>query len=98
MIQPVMVSGLIVATAIYAAEALLLLWAGLWVVALPLLGATVQAIYLAPSGETERRAARDGAPNRLLRGWRWMNNDLVNLLSSVVGGLIAIGVLLLLGG
>lgn len=62
-----------------------------------LLGATVQAIYQSPTGETERRIARDGAPNQPLRGWRWMNNDLVNLLSSVVGGLIAVAVLRLIG-
>ena len=57
-----------------------------------LLGATVQAIYQSSSGETERRIGRDGAPNPVLRGWRWMNNDLVNLLSSVVGGLAAAAV------
>jgi uncharacterized protein (TIGR00297 family) len=62
-----------------------------------LLGATIQAIYQAPGGgQTERRAARDGTPNPPLRGWRWVNNDMVNLLSSVVGGLIAVGVLLLI--
>jgi uncharacterized protein (TIGR00297 family) len=58
-----------------------------------LLGATVQAIYRSPNGETERRATYDGTPNPPLRGWRWMNNDLVNLLSSVAGGLVAVGVL-----
>jgi uncharacterized protein (TIGR00297 family) len=58
-----------------------------------LLGATVQAIYRSPSGdETERRIGRDGAPNLALHGWRWMNNDQVNLLSSVVGGLAAVAV------
>jgi uncharacterized protein (TIGR00297 family) len=57
-----------------------------------LLGATVQAIYQSPSGETERRIARDGTPNLALRGWRWMNNDLVNLLSSMLGGLVAVAV------
>jgi uncharacterized protein (TIGR00297 family) len=62
-----------------------------------LLGATLQAIYRSPDGETERRIARDGAPNQPLRGWRWMNNDLVNLLSSVVGGLVAVGILRLIG-
>jgi uncharacterized protein (TIGR00297 family) len=62
-----------------------------------LLGATLQAIYRSPDGETERRIARDGAPNQPLRGWRWMNNDLVNLLSSVVGGLVAVGILRLFG-
>jgi uncharacterized membrane protein len=49
----------------------------------------VQAIYQSPAGETERRTAHDGTPNLPLRGWRWMNNDLVNLLSSVAGGLVA---------
>jgi uncharacterized membrane protein len=26
-----------------------------------------------------------------LRGWGWVNNDLVNLLSSLGGGLVAVG-------
>jgi uncharacterized protein (TIGR00297 family) len=63
-----------------------------------LLGATAQAIYRMPGGgETERRARHDGKLNPLLRGLRWMNNDLVNFLSSVVGGVIALGVFWLLG-
>ncbi len=63
-----------------------------------LLGATVQAIYVYPDGrETERRVARDGTPNRFLRGWRWMDNDLVNLISSVGGAVIAIVIALLAG-
>jgi uncharacterized protein (TIGR00297 family) len=63
-----------------------------------LLGATVQAIYRAPSGgETERRATQGGAPNPALRGWGWMNNDLVNLLSSVAGALVAVGVFMAIG-
>jgi uncharacterized protein (TIGR00297 family) len=62
-----------------------------------LLGATVQAIYQSPTGETERRVTRDGTPNPTLRGWPWMNNDLVNLLSSIVGGLVAVGVAGLIG-
>ena len=62
-----------------------------------LLGATVQAIYHYPNGkETERVVGRDGTPNSFVRGWRWMNNDLVNLGSSLVGGLIAVLVYLLL--
>jgi uncharacterized protein (TIGR00297 family) len=63
-----------------------------------LLGATVQAIYRSPKGETERRTTHDGTPNSPLRGWRWMNNDLVNLFSSVVGGLVAVGILRLIAG
>ncbi|MFS1511954.1 DUF92 domain-containing protein [Chengkuizengella sp. SCS-71B] len=29
-------------------------------------------------------------PARMKRGWRWMNNDRVNMISSIVGGMIAI--------
>jgi uncharacterized protein (TIGR00297 family) len=54
-----------------------------------LLGATAQAIYHSPSGETERRRGSDGTPNTLVRGWPWMNNDLVNFLSSLAGGAVA---------
>jgi uncharacterized protein (TIGR00297 family) len=57
-----------------------------------LLGAMAQAMYRSASGETERHTALDGTPNRLLRGLPWMNNDLVNFLSSLAGGLIALGV------
>jgi uncharacterized membrane protein len=63
-----------------------------------LLGATVQAIYYAPNRdkETEKRVEPDGTPNRHLRGWRWMNNDWVNFLSSLVGAATAATVYLLL--
>jgi uncharacterized protein (TIGR00297 family) len=52
-----------------------------------LLGATVQAIYFCEScsKETERTIHRCGTATRRLRGWRWLNNDLVNLISSVFG-------------
>jgi uncharacterized protein (TIGR00297 family) len=52
-----------------------------------LLGATVQAIYFCDtcSKETERTVHRCGTMTRRLRGWRWLNNDLVNLISSVFG-------------
>lgn len=56
-----------------------------------LLGGTVQAIYRTETQETER-AYRGGVANQLVRGWRWMNNDMVNFLSSLVGGLCALGV------
>jgi uncharacterized protein (TIGR00297 family) len=58
-----------------------------------LLGATVQAMYRSATGETERRTSRAGTANTLIRGWRWMNNDLVNLLSSLVGGAVALVVM-----
>ncbi|MEZ4767705.1 MAG: DUF92 domain-containing protein [Caldilineales bacterium] len=58
-----------------------------------LLGATVQGIYWcdACQKETERRVHTCGAPTSPLRGWRWLNNDLVNFVSSVAGGLLAGG-------
>ncbi len=56
-----------------------------------LLGATVQQIYYCDTcgKETERHVHRCGTTTRPLRGWSWMNNDLVNLLSSLGGGLVA---------
>ncbi len=62
------------------------------------MGATVQAIYRYPSGkETERSCGRDGTPNTFVRGWPWMNNDLVNFLSSLTGAATAILMFVLLG-
>ncbi len=56
-----------------------------------LLGATVQGIYYDPSRqkETEKPVGRDGMPNPLARGWRWLNNDWVNFLSSLAGAAVA---------
>jgi uncharacterized protein (TIGR00297 family) len=56
-----------------------------------LLGATAQGIYYCSQcqKETEARIHRCGQPTRHLRGWRWLNNDLVNFSSSIVGSLIA---------
>ena len=56
-----------------------------------LLGATVQAIYICDQCgvETERTVHRCGQPIRLLRGWRWLNNDWVNFLASVAGAVVA---------
>ena len=57
-----------------------------------LLGATVQGVYFCDYCEkqTERRIHRCGQPTRPLRGWGWLNNDLVNLAASAVGALVAI--------
>ncbi len=57
-----------------------------------LLGATVQQIYYCDTcrKETERKVHRCGTTTRPLRGWSWMNNDLVNLISSLGGGLVAV--------
>lgn len=56
------------------------------------LGATVQAMYYSDhlKKETERRIDKAGHPTRHLRGWRWLNNDWVNALSSVLGGIVAL--------
>ena len=62
-----------------------------------LLGATVQAIYYCDAchKETERHPFHScGTPTRQIRGWRWMNNDWVNFLSSLVGALLAAGLFL----
>lgn len=54
------------------------------------LGATVQGIYFDEmrNRETEKATDKNSAPNRFVRGWRWMNNDRVNFLSSLVGALV----------
>lgn len=56
-----------------------------------LLGATVQRIYYCErcAKETESPIHRCGQPARVLRGWVWLNNDLVNFFASFVGGLVA---------
>ena len=62
-----------------------------------LLGATVQQIYTCPTchKETERKIHKCGTTTRPLRGWSWLNNDLVNLIASVVGGGTAVFLLTL---
>ena len=56
-----------------------------------LLGATLQGIYLCPRCrvETERMVHRCGYQTTHIRGWRWLNNDLVNLASSLLGAIVA---------
>jgi len=63
-----------------------------------LLGASVQAMYHCPrcAKDTEKPLHGCGTPTQYQRGWRWLNNDLVNLLSSAVGALAATVVFLLL--
>ena len=63
-----------------------------------LLGATAQAVYVcdACGTETERAIHRCGRATRLLRGWRWLDNDWVNFLASAFSALIgaAMGMIL----
>ena len=57
-----------------------------------LLGATIQGIYFSErrGKETERPIDRDGTPNLHVRGWTWMNNDVVNFLGTLTGAFIGL--------
>jgi uncharacterized protein (TIGR00297 family) len=57
-----------------------------------LLGATVQAIYFCPTDkkETEKHPLHScGTPTIQIRGWKWLNNDLVNVGCGAFGVLSA---------
>lgn len=56
-----------------------------------LLGATVQGIYYCNhcAKETERPVHHCGRATYLIRGWAWLNNDIVNLFASLLGGLVS---------
>ena len=58
-----------------------------------LLGATVQAIFWCPRcrKETERHPRHTcGTETTQVRGWKWLNNDLVNLACATLGALIGL--------
>lgn len=64
-----------------------------------LLGATFQGIYHCPRCDKETESFpkhRCGTETIQLRGWRWLNNDLVNLVCSLVGAGTSLGVWLLI--
>jgi uncharacterized protein (TIGR00297 family) len=65
-----------------------------------LLGATVQGIYYCArcERETEREIHSCGLRTNHQRGWRWLNNDAVNFLSSVAGAAIAVAIWGVLSG
>jgi uncharacterized membrane protein len=53
----------------------------------------VQSIYICGScnKETERRPTHTcGSTTRPLRGWRWLDNDWVNFISSAAGAALAV--------
>jgi uncharacterized membrane protein len=56
------------------------------------LGATVQGKYECPgcSAQFERRDAVCHEPVRLIKGWRWLDNDGVNLAATLVGAATAL--------
>jgi len=57
-----------------------------------LLGATVQRSFITPNGPSERAHAPDGTPYPLKSGWMWVNNDVVNAVSSAWGAFVSAGV------
>ncbi len=64
---------------------------GSWVDSL--LGATLQVIYSCPSclKETERHPYHScGARTSFKRGWRWLNNDWVNVICTASGALVVL--------
>jgi uncharacterized protein (TIGR00297 family) len=66
-----------------------------------LLGATVQAIYHCPTcnKETERHPIHTcGIATTQVRGWRWMDNDVVNWFCSLMGALVTVLLWKLLAG
>jgi uncharacterized protein (TIGR00297 family) len=57
-----------------------------------ILGATVQGVYYCPQCDKETESYplhHCGTETRQVRGWRWLSNDLVNLVCSCVGAGIA---------
>ena len=55
-------------------------------------GAKWQVLHRCSVCEKELEArVHCGTPTMYARGWRWLNNDRVNLLASVIGGIAAIG-------
>lgn len=62
-----------------------------------LLGATVQALYQDSSGQwTEKPFGTQGNAHLRVRGWGWMNNDVVNVLSVALSTLLAFAIALIL--
>jgi uncharacterized protein (TIGR00297 family) len=57
------------------------------------LGATVQTIYFCPlcKKETEKYPMHScGQTTRYFRGWKWVNNDWVNTICALIGGIVMI--------
>ncbi len=57
------------------------------------LGATVQAVYYCPAcdKETEKYPLHGcGSRTEFVRGWKWVNNDVVNTICAITGGVVMI--------
>lgn len=54
------------------------------------MGATVQRLFATAHGPSERRYGIDGNEHQLIRGWMWLNNDMVNFVSSLIGASVAL--------
>ncbi|MFD1886350.1 DUF92 domain-containing protein [Paenibacillus wenxiniae] len=55
------------------------------------LGATVQLMHRCiVCGKIVETDTHHGQPTTYARGWRWMNNDMVNAVSSILGGAVAL--------
>ncbi|MCC6626703.1 MAG: DUF92 domain-containing protein [Chloroflexi bacterium] len=65
-----------------------------------ILGATVQGVRWCPACALESEASvhRCGARTAPLRGWRWLDNDHVNLVAALTGSVLAVSLGLLLTG
>jgi uncharacterized protein (TIGR00297 family) len=74
-----------------AAEFVVVAWAGfLGSLIDSVLGASVQALYRDPvSGQPTEQARTADRAHALIRGFRWINNDVVNFIASVGGVLCA---------
>jgi uncharacterized protein (TIGR00297 family) len=62
-------------------------------------GATIQGIYYCKKcrKETERRIHKCGSQTVFKRGFAWLDNDVINLLASMVGAVVAVALYALLG-
>lgn len=59
-----------------------------------ILGATIQGIYYCPTCEKETESSPEhhcGTRTTHLRGWQWVSNDIVNLICSLTGSVVAVG-------